>query len=156
MPTPKCIYLGVKISENKKVRILEIANKKHIPVKQMALDDTNYYLNCNKLEGNVINPNGIVYILTNESFPNYVKFGFTTDINEMLKNVNKNECLPFDFKIYATCDVNSALTDEIIHNFVNDPDVRIREFYDMPRDKAYSILKKIAKKYKCEHTLKTF
>lgn len=45
---------------------------------------------------------GIIYILTNPSFPNYQKIGKTTDLKARLKSLNDKSCLPFSFRVYAT------------------------------------------------------
>ena len=45
---------------------------------------------------------GVIYILTNPSFPDYVKIGYADDINKRLKQLNRSECIPFAFRVYAT------------------------------------------------------
>ena len=39
--------------------------------------------------------NGVIYIFTNPSFPEYVKIGYADDIDERLKQLNRSECTPF-------------------------------------------------------------
>lgn len=46
-----------------------------------------------------------LYILTNPSFPEYVKIGYTQDIKKRLEKLNKSKCTPFAFRVYATYDV---------------------------------------------------
>lgn len=46
MPPITCIYLGAGISECNRVKILKIANKLHIPVKQMKVDRGAYALHA--------------------------------------------------------------------------------------------------------------
>ena len=55
--------------------------------------------------------NGVIYILTNPSFPEYVKIGYADDINKRLNQLNRSECIPFAFRVYATYEVNSRLSD---------------------------------------------
>ena len=38
---------------------------------------------------------GVIYILTNPSFPDYVKIGYADDIDKRLKQLNRNECMTF-------------------------------------------------------------
>ena len=45
---------------------------------------------------------GVVYILTNPSFPEYVKIGYADDVIERVNQLNRNECTPFAFRVYAT------------------------------------------------------
>lgn len=40
---------------------------------------------------------GVIYILTNPSFPEYVKIGYANDINRRLQQLNRSECIPFAF-----------------------------------------------------------
>lgn len=54
---------------------------------------------------------GVIYILTNPSFPEYVKIGYANDINRRLQQLNRSECIPFAFRVYATYEVSSRLSD---------------------------------------------
>jgi len=99
---------------------------------------------------------GVIYILTNPSFPEYVKIGYADDIERRLKQLNRSECIPFAFRVYATYEVNSRLSDLKIHSIIDklNPNLRyietfsgqkrIREFYAMSPEDAYSILEAIA------------
>ena len=53
---------------------------------------------------------GVIYILTNPSFPEYVKIGYADDVNQRLAQLNRSECIPFAFRIYATYEVKSFRT----------------------------------------------
>lgn len=100
---------------------------------------------------------GYVYILTNRSFPEYVKIGYADDVQNRLKELNRSECIPYAFRIYATYGVNERLTDKALHKMIDslDPTLRAvdtfdgkprkKEFYAMTPDKAYDILKTIAR-----------
>ena len=48
---------------------------------------------------------GFIYILTNPSFPQYVKIGYADNVDSRLKQLNNRECIPFAFRIYATSEV---------------------------------------------------
>ena len=62
---------------------------------------------------------GVIYILTNLSFPEYVKIGYADDINKRLQQLNRSECIPFAFRVYATYEVNSRLSDLKIHSIID-------------------------------------
>jgi len=99
---------------------------------------------------------GVVYILTNPSFPEYVKIGYADDIKKRLKELNRSECVPFAFRVYAVYEVNERLKDVSIHNMIDninptlraietfDGKKRKKEFYAMTADDAFAILQTIA------------
>ena len=99
---------------------------------------------------------GVIYILTNPSFPAYVKIGYTDDIEERLKALNKSECVPYAFRLYAYYEVPTRLTDKKVHELIDklNPDLRCvdningkdrkKEFYQMTPEEAYQILNAIA------------
>ena len=62
---------------------------------------------------------GVIYILTNPSFPEYVKIGYADDIDKRLQRLNRSECIPFAFRVYATYEVNSRLSDLKIHSIID-------------------------------------
>lgn len=100
---------------------------------------------------------GVIYILTNPSFPDYVKIGYATDIEARLKQLNRSEAIPFAFRVYAVYKVNRVLTDKELHKLIDmlNPDLRtienfdgkerVKEFYAMSPEDAYSLLECIAK-----------
>lgn len=99
---------------------------------------------------------GYIYILTNPSFPQYVKIGYADDVNERLKQLNRSECIPFAFRLYAYYKVTVRLTDIKLHTMIDklNPNLRaiedfngkkrVREFYAIKAHDAYSILETIA------------
>jgi len=100
---------------------------------------------------------GVVYILTNPSFPDYVKIGYAKDIEKRLKQLNRSETIPFAFRVYAVYEVDQALTDKELHKLIDtiNPDLRtietfdgkerVKEFYAMSAEDAYLLLECIAK-----------
>lgn len=112
------------------------------------------------------NKKGVIYILTNPSFPSYVKIGYADDIDKRLKQLNRSECIPFAFRVYATYEVNSRLSDLKLHTIIDklNPDLRsiddfngqkrIREFYAMKPEEAYAILEAMAEIHDCKNNLK--
>ncbi|MBE6901280.1 MAG: GIY-YIG nuclease family protein [Ruminococcaceae bacterium] len=99
---------------------------------------------------------GVIYILTNPSFPDYVKIGYADDAEKRLVDLNRSECIPFAFRIYATYEVPKRLTDLSLHNLIDklNPTLRAidtfngkprkKEFYAMSKEDAYSLLEAIA------------
>ena len=102
------------------------------------------------------NTSGVIYILTNPSFPEYVKIGYADDVKRRLKELNRSECTPFAFRLYAFYEVNHRLTDMKLHNIIDrlNPDLRsidnvdgkkrVREFYAMSKEDAYALFEAIA------------
>jgi len=102
-------------------------------------------------------PHGVIYILTNPSFPDYVKIGYAHNIEQRLKQLNRSETIPFAFRVYAIYEVESELTDMELHKLIDalNPDLRtietfdgkkrVKEFYAMTAEDAYAILESIAK-----------
>lgn len=100
---------------------------------------------------------GVIYILTNPSFPDYVKIGYAHNIERRLKQLNRSETIPFAFRVYAVYHVNSELTDKELHKLIDklNPDLRtienfdgrerVKEFYAMSVEDAYGLLESIAK-----------
>ena len=99
---------------------------------------------------------GVIYILTNPSFPEYVKIGYADDIERRLSELNRTECTPFAFRVYATYAVQSRLTDIKIHEMIDrlnptlrsidnvDGKRRVREFYAMSAEDAYLMFEAMA------------
>lgn len=99
---------------------------------------------------------GVIYILTNPSFPDYVKIGYADDIEKRLNQLNRSECTPFAFRVYAYYEVNHRLTDMKIHDVIDrlNPNLRsidnvngkkrVREFYAMSKEEAYELFEAIA------------
>lgn len=100
---------------------------------------------------------GVIYILTNPSFPQYVKIGYASDLNRRLSELNRSEALPYAFRAYATYETGKRLTDKALHELLDtlNPDLRTietfngqrrsREFFEMSAEDACSILEAIAR-----------
>jgi hypothetical protein len=100
---------------------------------------------------------GCIYILTNPSFPEYVKIGYASNLENRLKQLNRSETIPFAFRAYAIYEVEKALTDKELHKLIDklNPDLRtietfdgkerVKEFYAMSAEDAYGLLECIAK-----------
>lgn len=102
------------------------------------------------------NGNGAIYILTNPSFPDLVKIGYADDVVKRVKELNRSECTPYAFRIYATYETSQRLTDLKLHKMIDklNPNLRtqdnvngkkrVREFYALSKEDAYSIFEAIA------------
>lgn len=100
---------------------------------------------------------GYIYILTNPSFPQYVKIGYADNVQNRVDQLNRSSAVPFAFRIYASYGVSHELSDKILHSLIDtlDPDIRsietfkgktrTREFYKMSAEQAYQLLEAIAK-----------
>lgn len=109
---------------------------------------------------------GVIYILTNPSFPEFVKIGYADDIDSRLNQLNRSECIPFAFRVYATYEVSNRLVDLKLHNLIDqlNPTLRSietfngkqrkREFYAMSPEEAYALLEAIAEIHGYSNRLK--
>ncbi len=109
-----------------------------------------------------------IYILTNPSFPEYVKIGYADDVEERVDRLNKTECTPFGFRIYASYKCSGRLQDFEIHDLIDDLNpslrsidhingkIRKREFYAMSPEDALKIFKRIAKINGLEKNIKIY
>ncbi len=100
---------------------------------------------------------GVIYILTNPSFENFVKIGYATNIEKRLAQLNRSECIPFAFRVYATYEVSKPLQDKELHSLIDrlnpelraidtfDGKTRTKEFYAMTPEDAYALLESIAR-----------
>lgn len=100
---------------------------------------------------------GVIYVLTNPSFPDYVKIGYASDMTERLKQLNRSECVPFAFRVYATYAVDKPLQDKELHALIDrlnpelravdmfDGKPRVKEFYAISPQDAYALLESISR-----------
>lgn len=99
---------------------------------------------------------GYIYVMTNPAFPEYVKIGYAADVNRRLRELNLSSAIPYAFRVYATYEVDSNLSDKKLHLILDklNPDLRTketvngkerkREFYALAPEDIYSILEAIA------------
>lgn len=95
---------------------------------------------------------GYIYVLTNPSFPEYVKIGYADNVDARVAQLNRSECTPFAFKKFAVLPVASRLADKNIHKLIDrfkpelrakenvNGKIRIREFFAMSAQEAVEIL----------------
>lgn len=99
---------------------------------------------------------GVIYILTNPSFPDYVKIGYADDLEKRMDQLNRSSSTPYAFRAYAVYETPSRITDLKLHNLIDslNPELRAneefdgkkrkREFFAMTPEEAYSLLSCIA------------
>lgn len=99
---------------------------------------------------------GVIYILTNKAFSNLVKIGYADDLIRRVNQLNSSDALPYPFEIYAYYGVPRRLTDLKLHNLIDklNPSLRtrsevngrtrVREFFELTPEDAFSILDAIA------------
>lgn len=109
---------------------------------------------------------GVIYMLTNPSFKEYIKIGYADNLERRLNQLNRSETIPFAFRVYAVYEVTSRLTDLEVHRLIDslnpelrtvetfDGKERVREFYAMKPEEAYNIFECIAKISGTEDRLK--
>lgn len=102
---------------------------------------------------------GYIYVLTNPSFPEYVKIGYADNVDERVTQLNRTECTPFAFKKYAVLHVASRLADKNVHKLIDkfkpelrakenvNGKMRVREFFAMSAKEAVEILDTIGSIY---------
>lgn len=89
--------------------------------------------------------NQIVYILINESMPEYVKIGYTHgDVNERIKQLDRTG-VPLPFEVHYAANVESAEREEKwLHSIFADRRARdSREFFKMNPEYATLALKRV-------------
>ena len=99
---------------------------------------------------------GVIYILTNPSFPSLVKIGYADNLEDRVRTLNNNPGLPYSFRVYATYEVKERLEDLRIHKIIDklnptlrcqeivNGKTRTREFFTMSADTAYQIFEAMA------------
>ncbi|MBQ7131409.1 MAG: GIY-YIG nuclease family protein [Oscillospiraceae bacterium] len=112
------------------------------------------------------NAKGYIYILTNPSFPDYVKIGYADDVERRVQQLNNTECTPYAFHVYATYEVDSRLMDIKFHTIIDklNPSlrsieqyngrIRKREFFEITAEDAFSVFEAMAEIHGCKDRLK--
>lgn len=89
----------------------------------------------------------IIYILTNEAMPEFIKIGFTTTtVEQRLKQLDTTG-IPLPFECYYAAEVHDAHADEKwLHSIFSDRRVRdSREFFKMNPELVVLALKRVQK-----------
>jgi len=85
---------------------------------------------------------GIVYVLSNPAFDNYVKVGRTIDLEQRLKQLD-NTSVPLPFRcVYAVQVEDEIAVEKLVHQAFADVRVRsTREFFEIDAQRVISALK---------------
>ena len=112
------------------------------------------------------NKKGVIYILTNPSFPKFVKIGYAHDLKKRLNQFNHESTTPYGFRAHAIYEVDRKLTDKKLHKLIDslNPNLRakdriggknrVKEFFEMSKEDAYLLLEGIATISGTENRLK--
>lgn len=99
---------------------------------------------------------GFIYIFTNPSFKQYVKIGYSDNVQKRLDDANHSTWTPKAFRLYGTYATNRDDGDKVLHSLIEllDDELRVtdsvkgqirkREFFEMSPAKAWAILEKLA------------
>lgn len=91
--------------------------------------------------------NSLIYILTSEAMPRFIKIGATTrDVNSRIRELNAQSGSPGDYQAYAVYETNNpSLVDTVLHSALDTllPDARYspkKELYEIAPEKVYALL----------------
>ena len=79
----------------------------------------------------------IIYILTNEAMPGYVKIGRTTNLNQRLKSLYRTQ-VPLPFEVFYACAVENGIeVERWLFDIFEDRRVsKDREFFEVPPERV--------------------
>jgi hypothetical protein len=88
----------------------------------------------------------IIYILTNEAMPGYIKIGKTDNLEQRIRQLDTTGT-PLPFECFYACTVDDSLkVERLIHDAFGDHRVRKnREFFELSPARALSALKLVEK-----------
>ena len=92
---------------------------------------------------------GVVYILANPAMPDFVKIGFTKDLNERMRSLDQSSSVPFGFEcLHASLVSNPRTWERVLHEVFAASRVNVkREFFESDiLPKASLILRAAQKK----------
>ena len=88
----------------------------------------------------------IIYIMTNPSFPDWIKIGRCSDLTKRIKTLSQNSAVPLPFECFYACRVpNGPDIENKIHTIFSDQRVSDRrEFFKADPEKVVKVLELIA------------
>lgn len=93
------------------------------------------------------NMSEIIYILTNEAMPDYVKIGMTNgSIEERMRQLDRTN-IPLPFECYYACEVDNAHEEEKwLHSVFSDRRIRDnREFFKVDPERVVAAVRRVQK-----------
>lgn len=88
--------------------------------------------------------NEIIYILTNEAMPGYVKIGKTnTSVEQRVRELSSSTSIPLPFTVFYACTVqNASFVEHQLHDAFDDSRVNPRrEFFSIDPERVVAALK---------------
>lgn len=92
--------------------------------------------------------NEIIYILTNEAMPGYIKIGMTNNsLEERIRQLDRTN-IPLPFECYYACEVENAHEEERwLHSVFSDRRVRDgREFFQIDPERVVTAIRRVQKR----------
>ena len=88
----------------------------------------------------------IIYILTNQSFPDWIKIGRCSDLTKRIKSLSQNSAVPLPFDCYYACLVkNGEEIERKVHDIFSEQRVsKQREFFKADPEKVVQVLELVA------------
>ena len=88
------------------------------------------------------NIGGIIYILTNPSFPDWIKIGRCSNLERRISSLSNNTCLPFPFECFYACRVKDpSKVESTLHFIFNQFRLSSkREFFDIDPEQVIAAL----------------
>jgi len=85
---------------------------------------------------------GIIYILTNPSFPDWIKIGRCSNLERRISSLSNNTCLPFPFECFYACRVKDpSKVESTLHFIFNQFRLSSkREFFDIDPEQVIAAL----------------
>jgi hypothetical protein len=87
--------------------------------------------------------NEIIYVLTNEAMPGYVKIGKTTNLEQRIRELSGSTSIPIPFTCFYACTVKDAhFVEHQLHDAFDDSRVNPRrEFFEVAPERVVAALK---------------
>ena len=96
---------------------------------------------------------GVLYVLTNQAFPDYVKVGFAEDVTTAVKQMNNTNPAPFPYKVFCTYAVEAVRADVLFRNLLSCIAPSTTDFFNIPPEEVYALLTMMARLHGCEDRL---
>lgn len=108
-------------------------------------------------EGREDRDTGMIYVLTNPSFPQFIKIGYSDDVDRFVAELNASNTTPYSFRIYATYVTSERMAERALHQLIDriipnpctcdrrELKLHMRGFFEMSPDDAYCLLETIAR-----------
>ena len=84
----------------------------------------------------------IIYVLVNQSFPDWIKIGRCSDLEERVKKLSSNTAVPLPFEVFYACEVSDGpSTEKKLFQIFEDYRVSAkREFFAVDPEKVVQVL----------------